>query len=128
MARPTITVYISAPGGESLEVELPAKRQMCTRCDGTGRHTNPSIDGNGITASEMEELGDDFREDYLSGVYDVTCGTCKGEKIIEVLDHAVCQRAPHRAIYRQHLKEQEDSARDDYSERFLRMAEAGERY
>jgi hypothetical protein len=43
---------------------------------------NPSIDAHGIGAEEMDELGDDFREDYLSGVYDVRCAECGGERVV----------------------------------------------
>jgi len=55
---------------------------VCPRCEGRGSHVNPAVDGNGITADEMDELGPDFREDYLSGVYDVRCDECKGDRVV----------------------------------------------
>lgn len=58
------------------------KFAVCPRCEGRGSHVNPAIDGNGITGDEMDELGDDFREDYLSGVYDVACEECHGERVV----------------------------------------------
>lgn len=58
--------------------ELPAKWEICRRCRGDGTHTNPNIDGNGIASDEMHELGPDFTEDYLGGVYDVACSGCGG--------------------------------------------------
>lgn len=75
---PTIT--FTNEDGE--EIQIPAKYEVCDRCHGEGHHTNPAIDGNGITQSEMEELGDDFREDYLSGVYDIPCDECYGKRVI----------------------------------------------
>lgn len=59
-----------------------AKYEVCPRCKGEGVHTNPAIDGHGITAEEMNELGDDFREDYIAGVYDVPCECCHGKRVV----------------------------------------------
>ncbi len=69
---------------------LPAKRELCSRCDGNGTHTNPAIDGNGITGDEMRELGEDFQRDYMSGVYDVSCEACKGQRWVLVVDRDTC--------------------------------------
>ena len=49
----SITVFADGVDGAELELALPAKFEVCHRCQGTGTHTNPSIDGNGITASEI---------------------------------------------------------------------------
>jgi len=68
-------------------LEVPEKFAVCPRCEGKGTHTNPNIDGNGITSEEMHELGDEFREDYLKGVYDVRCERCKGLRVITVVDY-----------------------------------------
>jgi len=65
---------------------LDAKREVCSGCEGSGTCVNPSIDSNGITASEMDELGDDFRESYMSGRYDITCPMCKGQNVEWVID------------------------------------------
>ena len=62
--------------------DLPCHFVVCGRCKGEGAHTNPNIDGNGITAMEMDELGPDFEEAYFRGDYDVTCEECKGEKVV----------------------------------------------
>jgi len=70
-------------------IEVPTKNEVCSRCRGEGKHTNPSIDGHGITSEEMDELGPDFEEDYFSGVYDVTCEECKGAKVVKVPDMGV---------------------------------------
>lgn len=117
------------PSGEEEIVKFPATMIVCYTCQGTGKTVNPSIDGNGITASEMEELGEDFREDYLSGVYDVTCRTCHGKNVIAVLDREACNRNPKlRLLLKLKDKEDESSARDDASEAWLRRAESGERW
>lgn len=71
---------------EGFEIEVPSRFKVCGRCEGRGTHTNPAIDGNGITADEMDELGDDFREDYMRGVYDVRCEECHGKQLSLVPD------------------------------------------
>ena len=65
------------------EVQLPTKREVCPRCDGKGKHD--AWEG-GMTASEMDEQGPDFFDDYMSGVYDVQCSVCRGRNVIEVVD------------------------------------------
>lgn len=76
---------------EDQEVYLPSKYEVCPNCDGKGTHVNRAIDGNGLS----EELASDpdFMEGYMSGVYDVRCEQCKGEKVVSVLDESKC--TPH---------------------------------
>jgi hypothetical protein len=129
MSNVTIPWIRFLADGEEETVLFPAKMIVCHTCQGTGTTVNPAIDGNGITQSEMEELGDEFREDYLSGVYDVQCRTCKGKNVIAVLDRAACMHSPKfRPLLKAYDKELDDMARDDASERWLRMAESGERF
>lgn len=75
---------------QSDEHALPVKMEVCPRCEGRGTHTNPAIDGNGLTSEDFEEQGPEFREDYFAGVYDVTCERCGGRNVIEVVDRARC--------------------------------------
>lgn len=123
-AQARFTYVAFDPSGSEVTVSLPAKFEVCTRCRGEGTHTDPSIDGNGITASEMDELGDDFREDYMSGVYDITCTECKGARVIAVPDRARWTSAQKRA-YREAQKREQEWARDDASEARLRQMEGG---
>jgi RecJ-like exonuclease len=79
---------------------LPAKWDICHRCHGEGTHTNPAVDGHGITQEEMDELGPEFEEDYFSGVYDITCEECHGSGKVLVPDEGKCD--PHAlAVYHQ---------------------------
>ena len=80
-------------GLPTIELEgetIPSTVKVCLTCEGRGSHVNPDIDSHGITASEMSELGEDFQESYFSGVYDVDCAQCKGNKVIAVVDHNAC--------------------------------------
>ena len=80
-------------GLPTIELEgevIPTTVKVCFTCQGRGSHVNPDIDSHGITASEMSELGEDFQESYFSGVYDVDCAQCKGNKVIAVVNHEAC--------------------------------------
>lgn len=57
------------------------KYQICPVCDGEGKTVNPDIDSNGLTREDFDE-DPDFREDYMSGMYDITCKACKGLRVV----------------------------------------------
>ena len=71
------------------EVKLPVKFEVCPVCVGKGSHVNPSIDAHGISAEEFQE-DPDFRDDYMSGKYDVPCYECHGLRVVEVVDRENC--------------------------------------
>lgn len=68
---------------------------VCPICNGEGKTVNPNIDANGLTYEDFNE-DPDFREDYMSGVYDITCAACNGMRVLK----------------RQRLKELEQNAED----------------
>ena len=86
-----IAFSYSDEDGEEVEADLPAKNEVCSRCDGEGHHVNPNVDGNGLTAEDFEE-DPDFAEDYRSGVYDVTCEECGGRNVVLEVDRATAER------------------------------------
>lgn len=67
------------------EMELPSRWEVCTVCDGEGKHSH-AVDGNDITASEWAEWHPDERETYLRGGYDQQCEECKGKRVVAVVD------------------------------------------
>lgn len=73
------------------EISVPARYEVCSRCDGTGTHVNPSIDGNGLTYEDFAE-DPDFEEAYFSGIYDVNCYECKGNRVTLVPDETAMTR------------------------------------
>lgn len=84
--KPVQFVEYSDETGEEVTHVLPSKKEICSRCDGEGKHDHPAF-SNGITASEMNEEWDEYdRELYFGGAYDVICSECKGAKIVLVLD------------------------------------------
>lgn len=56
------------------------KKEICSRCDGEGKHVNPNIDHNGLSEEQLAD--DDFRASYFGGQYDVQCEECRGNKIV----------------------------------------------
>lgn len=109
----------SCSGYGMLEVRrLPARFDVCHRCEGRGSHTNPSIDGNGITGSEMEELGYEFMEDYMSGVYDVQCYECNGKRVVLVVDWDACTKEEQEAYDTNLRIESELRAEEEAERRF----------
>jgi hypothetical protein len=66
------------------EIAIPARYAVCSVCNGKGTHVNPSIDSNGLSSEDFEDR--DFEEDYFSGIYDVPCNNCRGERVEPVAD------------------------------------------
>lgn len=97
----------------------PAYYVVCPRCYGEGKHVNPSIDGNGITQSEMAEIlheDPDFLDNYMGGMYDVTCHQCKGQRVVLEVDEHSCTK--------EQWDEYQQDCRDDWE---LAAMEAAER-
>jgi hypothetical protein len=76
--------------GDEIGVEIPAKHEVCDRCEGHGTHLNPSIGEHAYTQEEFDEAFDDdeSRENYFKrgGIYDVTCHDCGGKRVVAVPD------------------------------------------
>ncbi len=66
-----------------VEVNLPSTFEVCRRCSGHGVHD--CWEG-GMTADERSEQGLEFADDYAAGMYSVTCTTCNGLRVVEVVD------------------------------------------
>jgi hypothetical protein len=114
--RMTITFMLDQDEGEPLDCVMPFRFGVCGTCGGKGKHVNPSIDSEGITGSEMEELGPEFLEDYMGGVYDVPCAECAGQRVVPVIDEA---RADKKCLdaFHEWQEEQWRYARESDAER-----------
>ena len=84
---------------------IPHKFVVCPTCEGKGTHVNPSVDSDGLTARDFDD-DPDFKRDYMSGMYDVQCYECKGQRVVPVVDTAKC---PPEAL-RLYLQQEEDLA------------------
>lgn len=109
---------------EEVEVEFPAKWEICSRCDGNGHHTNPSIDGNGITSSEWAEWDDEEKDCYMSGGYDIRCEAgCHDGKILVVDTEHLSDDL--RKDYAEWEEQEYQRAQSEAEERYLRRMESG---
>jgi len=114
MKKNTIDFTFENDEGEEITVQLPGRFEVCDRCDGHGTHTNPNIDGHGITEDEWNgpDWDDESRETYLSGGYDVTCEECHGERVVLVVDEDHCDKALY-ARYEESREAEERGRRED---------------
>jgi hypothetical protein len=113
MSRETITFEYEDENSCEIEHEFPAKYEVCSRCDGRGTHANPSIDGNGITESEMDEIlheDPDFLDNYQGGMYDVICHQCKGLRVELMIDEdAILGSDKHKEAYEAYLLDKKEN-------------------
>jgi hypothetical protein len=71
------------------------------------------VDGNGLTADDIDELGgDEFLQDYLGGVYDVRCGECGGNRVVPACACGQATVQDYASCY-DHLNEDERADADD---------------
>jgi hypothetical protein len=129
MKKTTITFEYVDDDGNEAEGELPAKYDVCLRCEGHGSHVNPNIDGHGITSEEWErDWDEESREAYFSGHYDVTCYTCAGKRVVLVLDHEACQATTKlQQLHNKYIEHQQKVAQWDHEDRMTRYYESGGR-
>lgn len=122
MSNPTVSIEVFE-GGDLVTVALPAKFEVCWRCEGRGKHVNPSVDGHGISPEEFAE-DPSFEEAYFDGVYDIQCEKCKGQRVLAVVDVEHLDEAQRRA-FEEHEAQQIERQREEASEAWLRRAESG---
>ena len=111
----TATFTAEGPDGDETEYDVQLKFEVCDTCNGRGRYVNPSIDSHGLTREDFSE-DPDFTEGYFSGRYDVTCASCKGERVMPVVDTDVTP-ADVVALYEQREQDAWDDARETANER-----------
>lgn len=66
-----------------LHHDIITKREVCPECNGAGSN---SRNMGAFSGDEMDEMGDEFRQDYIAGHYNQQCEGCKGLRVVEVLD------------------------------------------
>ena len=106
--RKTVTIYNN---NEQLELDFPAKHEVCRRCEGHGTHLNPSIGEHAYTPEEFhQEFDEEGREEYFKhgGIYDVQCHTCKGKNVTLEIDedNLNAEEKANLELYHKHLEEE----------------------
>lgn len=94
-------------------VALPAKWEICGVCDGDGMKSHPAFD-NGITSEEWErDWGQEERENYLKGMYDVPCGCKDGKVLVGDIDKMTIEQ---EVLYEEYLDNQYQAEMERKSE------------
>ncbi|MHC4214246.1 MAG: hypothetical protein ACYSWP_12835 [Planctomycetota bacterium] len=78
--------------------------KVCPRCRGTGRHVHEALSV--WTEDDRREDPEGF-DNMRAGDYDVACGLCGGEKVVEDSEEA------------------DEARREDAEDRRIRMMESG---
>jgi DnaJ-class molecular chaperone len=130
MSRATLKIRLhDETGDEETEHELPAKYEVCSRCEGHGTQLNPSIGGHAYTAEEFDEAFPDAeqREHYFrrGGMYDEPCTECRGQRVVLVVDERACKVGPLREVLRQYRLQERERERSEAEDRATMRMESG---
>lgn len=75
--------YYGENDDEDIVISLPAKNVVCPDCGGEGKS---SAYLGAFTLDQMNEMGQDFMEDYFGGQYDRPCDNCNGDRVVAEVD------------------------------------------
>ncbi len=117
---PAITWETETDDGVTVELEIPARWEVCSTCNGAGSHVNPAIDGHGITQEERDrDWSPEEWEGYMRGAYDVTCYECDGRTTVLAADWQGLDKSDPALAdrYRAHLDAELRYAIEDAAER-----------
>jgi hypothetical protein len=103
---------------DEVEHRLPWKWEVCSVCNGEGKHVAAGVDSSGLSAEDFAE-DPDFAEAYFDGAYDVECSRCKGRSTEKVIDWEKVPAELREAI------EAEERAESDYRAMVLAEIRAG---
>ena len=93
------------------DIKVVCYFEVCGTCNGKGTHVNPAVDSNGITGDEWNrDWSYEGQQDYLNGLYDVTCYECDGKRVVPEPSEHMNKRDIVRAI-------QDQRERDSYEAR-----------
>lgn len=98
--------------------DLDAKYVVCPTCEGEGETSNYL---GSFSMSEMAEMDEDWKDDYLAGRFDRPCEECNGARVILVPD----EETANPEVLRIYREQQEEAARYEHERR---MESAAERY
>lgn len=123
MSSNVIRFHCENDQGEDVEIEIPAKYEVCDRCEGEGSHLTPSIGEHAYSEEEFREAFDEEeREQYFTrgGMYDVVCIDCKGLRVVLVVDEDACKRdgkLTELTQYNEHKDQEASYVREREAER-----------
>ena len=115
---PKLPLKIFDDGDEERIVNVPFTIEICPACNGRGTTSRDvECDGGGFTASEWADQDEDFREDYMAGVYDRPCDECRGLPGRVKVPDLKCLSRRDRKLYREQQQADADYRRVSEAER-----------
>lgn len=127
----TKTITIDRSNGRESTYELPATYEVCPNCEGEGRVLHEAIRSHAYSAEEFRDsFDDDEAAEYFkggSGIYGVTCGTCRGERVVLVIDERAVRTRHGATLLMLYHRQQDQRAQWDAEDRYTRMMENGGR-
>jgi RecJ-like exonuclease len=112
----TVPFTIDDGENEPVEVQLPARWEICDRCNGEGKS---SAHLGAFTGDQMRE-DPDFAEDYMNGMYDKSCHVCSGTGKVKEIIRGSCTTPEQKRA----LELMDDRAASEAESRAERRAEA----
>jgi DnaJ-class molecular chaperone len=95
-----------------IEVRMPAKYEVCPTCHGKG---SSSAYLGAFTQSDMDEMDQDWFDDYLAGHFDRPCEECKGLRVVLVPDMEMIETNQlYKKAYDLWLENERSEAEDEY--------------
>lgn len=122
----TTIMLLDDDGGE-VEYSLPAKNEVCSRCEGHGTHLNPSIGEHAYSAEEFaESFDEEEQEEYFrhGGMYDVSCEVCKGNRVVPIVNEDALN-TEQKKIYDRWQEQEEDAAIERRNDAYTYRMESG---
>ena len=109
----SIEVVFEDDNGDEVVVDIPARYEVCSDCEGHGSVLNESMRFHAYTEEEFSDFSDEDREQYFKrgGIYDVTCPTCKGKRVEKVVDEGA-RFTPEQAEALKAMREREADRRE----------------
>ena len=108
--------------GTEITVQLPAHWVICGTCDGDGKS---SAHLGAFTQDEWAQEDDDFKQDYLDGVYDLPCPECGGSGKVMEIEREACT-SPEQVEALEYLDVIAQLEADEASERRMMARMSGD--
>jgi len=111
--------------GDSVVHTLPAQWVICDSCKGEG---GTSKHLGAFSRDDIDELGDEWLEDYVAGAFDRPCEDCKGSgKVLTYRDGREHYTDEQYRIMLAHMEQEAERVAEEYQDRRTRWAEDGYR-
>ena len=115
--------------GEEIDYAVPGKHAVCPNCEGHGMHLRPGMREHAYTREEFDEAfhDEEDRAEYFKrgGIYDVTCETCGGRRVVVVADESKMGFVQTK-FWKEWQRQERERLRSEAEDRRTMARESGE--